>query len=308
MGLEEMSGRGVKLLFLGTSGSIPTKERNLSSVVMKYDSELLMFDCGEGTQRQMGMAKLGLAKKMKIFISHMHGDHVLGLPGLFQSMALLGRKNDLDIYGPRGIRKFVESVNKTVQFNLSFPLHVHEVRAGRIDNEKLYEVHSAWTDHVIPCLGYSFVEKPKPGRFNVQIARRLQIPEGPLWKTLQMGKPVKVKGRKIDPRLVVGPSRPGIKVTYATDTRPAPGVVFLASRADVLIHDACFDSSLEEKASQDGHSTAAQAARVAKRGKVRKLILTHISARYRDSSILLKEAKKVFPNSVVASDLMTVDL
>jgi len=266
-----------------------------------------MFDCGEGTQRQMGLAKLSPAKKMKIFISHMHGDHVLGLPGLIQSMALLGRQNSLEIYGPRGVKRFVELVNETVQFNITFPIHIHEAKPGKIDGGERYEVHAAWADHVVPCLAYSFVEKPKPGRFHVQVAKRLGVPEGPLWKMLQMGKAVRVKGKRIDPRLVVGASRPGVKVVYATDTRPSRRIVSLASKADVLIHDGTFDGSLEEKARPDGHSTAAQAAMVAKAAKVRKLVLTHISARYRDPSILLKEAKKAFRNTLVAQDLMTIE-
>lgn len=298
----------VRVHFLGTGASIPTKDRNLSSVVVRYDSELVMFDCGEGTQKQMSIAGLSLGKKMKIFISHMHGDHVLGLSGLMQSMALLGREKQLDVYGPRGITKFVDCVNDAVQFNPTFPLNVHEVRAGRVDDARLYEVHSAWMNHVVPCLGYSFVEKPKPGKFNVKVARRLRIPEGPLWKVLQMGKTVRVKGRKIYPRLVVGPSKPGSKIVYTADTRPCDETVRLASKADILIHDSSFDSSLEEKASLDGHSTAAQAARTAKKAKARKLILTHISARYRTPAVLLREARKIFPNTAVASDLMTIDL
>jgi len=297
----------LQLIFLGTSGSTPTRERNLPSVVVKYDSELLMFDCGEGTQRQMGLAKLSPAKKMKIFISHMHGDHVLGLPGLLQSMALLGRQNSLEIYGPRGIRRFVELVNETVQFSITFPVYIREVKAGKIDAKERYEVHAAWADHVVPCMAYSFVEKPRPGRFHVQIARRLGVPEGPLWKMLQMGRAVRVKGKKIDPRLVVGPSKPGIKIVYATDTRPSRRIALLASKADVLIHDGTFDSSLEEKARPDGHSTAAQAAKVAKAAKVRELVLTHISARYRDPSVLLREARRIFQNTVVARDLMTME-
>jgi len=266
-----------------------------------------MFDCGEGTQRQMALARLSPAKKMKIFISHMHGDHVLGLPGLIQSMALLGRQNSLEIYGPRGVERFVELVNETVQFNVTFPIHIHEAKPGKINDEERYEVHAAWADHVIPCLAYSFVERPRPGRFHVQMAKKLGVPEGPLWKMLQMGRAVKVKGKKIDPRLVVGPSRPGVKIVYATDTRPNRRVVSLASKANVLIHDGTFDSSLGEKARPDGHSTAAEAATVARTAKVRKLLLTHISARYRDPSILLKEARRVFRNTLVAQDLMTIE-
>lgn len=298
----------MRLFFLGTGGSIPTGERNLPSVVMKYDSELLMFDCGEGTQRQMGRAKLSPAKKMKIFISHMHGDHVFGLPGLLQSMALLGRENGLDVYGPKGIGKFIESMNETVRFSSTFPIHVHEIGAGKVVDEKFYQIYSARADHVIPCLGYSFVEKPKPGRFNVKMARKLEVPEGPLWKILQTGKPVKIKGRRIDPGLIVGPPRSGGKIVYATDTRPTSRIASLALRADILIHDSCFDSSLEEKAIEDGHSTSAQAARIAKRAKVKKLVLMHISARYREELTLLEEAKKIFPNTIVASDLTVIEL
>jgi len=297
----------LQLIFLGTAGSTPTKERSLPSVVVKYDSELLMFDCGEGTQRQMGMAKLSPAKKMKIFISHMHGDHVLGLPGLLQSMALLGRENSLEIYGPKGIRRFVDSVNETVRFDITFPVHIYEIRPGKICDEQRYEVHAAWADHVVPCLAYSFVEKPRPGRFNVRMVRKLGVPEGPLWKRLQMGKPVRVKGKKIDPRLVVGPSRPGVKIVYATDTRPSLKIASLASKANVLIHDGTFDSSLEEKALPDGHSSAAQAAGVAKRAKAQMLVLTHISARYQDPSVLAREARKTFRNTVVARDLMIIE-
>jgi len=298
--------RRLELIFLGTGGSTPTRERNLPSVVIKYDSELLMFDCGEGTQRQMGLVRLSPAKKMKIFISHMHGDHVFGLPGLIQSMALLGRQNSLEIYGPKGVKDFVELVNETVQFNVTFPIRIHEVKAGKIDDAERYEVRAAWADHVVPCIAYSFAERPRPGKFHVQVARRLGVPEGPLWKMLQMGKAVRVKGKRIDPRLVVGPPKPGIKVVYATDTRPSRRVASLASNADVLIHDGTFDGSLEEKAGPDGHSTASQAAKVAKAARVRKLVLTHISARYRDPSILLREAKKIFRSTVVARDLMTI--
>jgi ribonuclease Z len=298
----------LELVFLGTSASTPTKERNLSSIVLRYDSELLMFDCGEGTQRQMGQAKLSPAKKMKIFISHMHGDHVFGLPGLIQSMALFGRQNALEIYGPKGVKSFIQQVNETVQFSPTFPMLIHEVKPGKVDDDKRYEIHAAWADHVIPCLAYSFIERPKPGKFHVHVAKRLGIPMGPLWKKLQMGTAVKVGGKRIDPHLVVGPSKPGIKVVYASDTRPSRRIASLASNADVLIHDGTFDGSLEEKAQSDGHSTAEQAARVAKNAKVRKLILTHISARYRDPSILLKEARKVFRNTIVAEDFMRIKL
>ncbi|MFH0849195.1 MAG: ribonuclease Z [archaeon] len=296
------------VVFLGTSGSVPTVNRSLPSVAIKYNSELLMFDCGEGTQRQMTLARLGLSKKMKILVSHMHGDHVLGLPGVLQSMALMGRTKELDIYGPRGIGDFLTCIQETVRYGLTFPVKIHEVNRGRIVDEPSYEIRATKADHVMTCLAYAFVEKPRPGRFDTAAAKRLKIPEGPLWKRLQFGQTIRTGGRRIRPQQVVGPSRPGIKVTYATDTRPSKMVMALAQASDLLIHDASFDSSLEEKATLDGHSTAAQAASLAKRAKVKRLALTHISARYRDSSILLREARKIFRKSFIAQDLMTTEL
>ncbi len=297
----------LRVTFLGTSGSMPTLKRSLPSIVLRYSADLLMFDCGEGTQRQMVSARLGFPRKMKIFVTHMHGDHVLGLPGLIQSMALLGRENRLDIYGPRGIRDFLECVRETLEFGLNFPLEVHEIRSGENINESYYQVRTASADHVVPALCYAFVEKPRPGRFKVSVAKRLKIPEGPLRKKLQSGCSIIVSGRRIMPQEVIGPSRPGLKITYTGDTRPSKAVTTLAQGSDLLIHDACFDSSLEDKAELDGHSTAAQAAQVARKARVRQLALTHISARYRDQKILLTEARKVFRSSFVAEDLMTVE-
>jgi ribonuclease Z len=296
--------------FLGTAGSVPTPKRSLPAVAIQRKGELLLLDCGEGTQRQMVQAKMGFHRKTKVFITHMHGDHVLGLPGLIQTMSLMDREKKLEIYGPKGICAFVELVKQTVQFTLTFPTEVFEIEnAGKICEEKEYEVHTVWADHVIPSLAYALVEKPRAGKFYPEKAKKLGVPEGPLWSKLQRGFAVELpNGRTVKPEEVVGPPRPGRKIVYSGDTRPSKSLAEIASNADLLIHDATFDDNLEERAREDGHSTPGQAAKVAKEAKVRRLVLTHISARYEDSGILLEQAKKVFPSVQIAEDFMQVDV
>lgn len=267
-----------------------------------------MFDCGEGTQRQMFAARLGLNKKMKLFVSHMHGDHVLGIPGLLQTMSLLGRTERLQIFGPKGIKKFIELFNRTVPYNLAFKLQIDEIEDGLVTKEQEYEVFSAWGKHVIPCLSYAMVEKPRPGRFNVRMAKRLGVPEGPLWKKLQMGESITIKGRAVTPKRIVGPSRSGSKVVYIADTRPCPSVERLARRADLLVAESTFDDSKKDKASEYLHSTASETAKLARRAKVRKLALTHMSAAYKDPRILLRQAKRIFRNTVLACDLLRLEV
>lgn len=296
----------VSVTFLGTGGSVPSKFRNLSSVLLRRGPELLLFDCGEGTQRQFLQAKAGTNRKMRVFISHLHGDHVFGLPGLLHSLSFMGRTRELEIFGPRGIAQFINSVNRVVKLHSQFPLRVREVSAGRVVKDREYEVRAAAAKHGITCLAYSFQEKPKPGRFDPAKARKLGIPEGPLWKKLQTAGSVKVGGRRIPSRLVVGPPREGVKVTYAVDTRPCASVVKLAWRSDLLIHDSSFDESAALKAKEYGHSTATEAANIAKRSKVRKLALFHISAMYEDATPLLAQARRLFPSAILAEDMATV--
>lgn len=287
---------------------MPTKGRNLPSVVARRENEVLMFDCGEGTQKQMVLSRIGFNKKMKIFITHMHGDHVLGLPGMLQSMSLLGRSKELDIYGPEGIRDFIESVNRTVQFQLVFPVRIHEVGPGTVLNEPYYEIKAVRGSHVIPCLSYGLVEKPRPGRFNPRKAQTLGVPKGPLWKKLQLGQHVKIGSRIVKSSDVVGSSRPGVKLVYATDTRPCSAVERLAANADLLIHDGSFDDSMRDKAKEYGHSTASEAAKLARQAKVKQLALMHISAMYNNPSVLLRQARKIHRKTVIASDLMVIDV
>ena len=300
----------LRVIFLGTAGSVPTPKRSLPAILIQRKGEQLMFDCGEGVQRQMMKAKTGFHKKMKVFVSHMHGDHVLGLPGLLQTMALLDRERKLEVYGPSGINRFIEAIKETVQFVLTFPVEIHEIEeAGVVCEEEEYAIKAVWANHVIPSLAYALVEKPRPGKFYPEKAEALGVPEGPLWSKLQHKHKVNLPdGRVVKPEQVVGPPRPGRKIVYTGDTRTFKGFAKFAAGADLLIHDATLDDELAEKAEEDGHSTPSQAAENAKKGKVKQLILTHISARYDDTSALLEQAQKVFKNTRVAEDFTKIEI
>ena len=298
------------VIFLGTAGSVPTPERSLPAILIQRKGEQIMFDCGEGVQRQMIKAKAGFHRKTKIFITHMHGDHVLGLPGLMQTMALLDRERKLEVYGPTGIKRFIEAIRETVQFVLTFPVEIHEIEeAGVVCEEEECVIKAVWANHVIPNLAYALVEKPRPGKFHPEKAKAIGVPEGPLWSKLQHGHKVKLPdGRVIKPEQVVGPPRAGRKIVYTGDTRPFRGVVKFAAGADLLIHDATLDDELADRAEDDGHSTPNQAAENAKKAKAKQLILMHISARYDDASVLLEQARKIFKNTEVAEDFMKIEI
>jgi ribonuclease Z len=300
----------MRVIFLGTAGSVPTSERSLPAVIVKRQNEQIMFDCGEGVQRQMIKAKVGFHKKMKIFISHMHGDHVLGLPGLLQTMALMDRQKQIEIYGPPGTTQFLECLRESLQFGLTFPVEIHEVfGAGIVCKEKGYIVESAESNHVVSSMAYALVEKPRPGKFYPEKAKELGVPEGVLWSKLQHGDKIRLpNGKVVNPFEVVGSRRKGRKIVYTGDTRPFKGFAKIASCADLVIHDSTFDDTLSEKAELDGHSTPSQAGQQAKRAKAKKLVLTHISARYPDAGLLLEQAKKAFENTVVAEDFMELEL
>jgi len=300
----------MQVIFLGTAASVPTVARALPSVVVKRKNEVLMLDCGEGVQRQMIKAGVGFHRKMKVFVSHMHGDHVLGLPGLLQTMSLLDRTQKLEVYGPVGTKAFIEAIQRTVQFVLTFPVETHEIRKeGIICVEKEYHVQAVKTDHVIPSLAYALIEKPRPGKFNPERAKALGVPEGPLWSKLQHGEKVKIAtGKVVRPEQVVGTPRLGRKIAYSGDTRPTKRLVSLAENADLLIHEATLDDELVEKAREDGHSTPSQAAETAKKARVKRLILTHLSSRYKSAQSLLEKARKIFPNVDVAEDFMKVEV
>jgi ribonuclease Z len=298
------------VIFLGTAGAIPTLQRSLPAVLIQRGNELLMLDCGEGVQRQMIRAKVGVHKKMKIFLSHLHGDHVLGLPGLLQTMALLDRKRDVEVYGPEGTAAFLTCVQEALHFGLTFDVIIHEVHdAGVVCDEADYAVEAVWANHVMPTLAYAFLEKTRPGKFYPEKAAALGVPKGILWSKLQHGKAVTLPdGNVVKPEEATGAARRGRKIVYSGDTRPFKEFAKFASGADLLIHEATFDDALAEKAELDGHSTPGQAALQAKRAKAKLLVLTHVSARYADSALLLEQAKKVFENTVVAEDFLVLDL
>ncbi len=234
---------------------------------------------------------------------------MLGLPGLFQTMSLLDREKKLEVYGPAGIIAFVKAIKQTVHFTLTFPLEVSEIKeAGLVCEQREYQVDATWADHVTPSLAYALIEKPRPGKFHPEKAKSLGVPEGPLWSKLQNGSVVKLPdGHIVRSEEVLGPPRPGRKIVYTGDTRPSKNLVKFAENADLLIHDATFDDELWERAREDGHSTPSQAAETAKKAGAKWLVLTHISARYRDPSLLLEQARNIFPSVDLAEDFMKID-
>lgn len=299
---------GMRITFLGTSGSMPSKNRGASGVVVRRGRELIMFDCGEGIQRQMVRAEIGFQRPMRIFITHLHGDHVLGLPGLLQSMSLLRREKELHIYGPTGLVKFVQAFSESLGGPL-FPVILYEVvDPGVIHQERGYRVETVKAVHRTNSWSYGLFESPRPGRFNPERARKLELPKGPGWNRLQHGEEVEFDGVIYRPEMVCGPPRDGRSIVYSGDTSPNDDLIHLAEGADVLIHESTFLDELSDRAEEDGHTTAAQAAEVAKKAEVGLLVLTHISSRYPEPDIVLAEAKKIFDNVVVASDLMVIDV
>jgi len=295
----------VEVIFLGTAGSFPTAKRGAPAIAVRRGAELLLFDCGEGTQRQMVLAKVGLKAQTSIFITHMHGDHVLGLPGLLQTMALFDRTAPLKVYGPEGIYAFVKAMKETVRFGLTYPIEVKEVVEGLVYEKEDYHVESAWMKHPIPSLGYALVEKTRPGKFFPSKAEALGIPKGPLWGELQKGRTISTPaGRIVHPDDVMGSPRRGRKIVYTGDTSACEAAVALARDADLLIHEATFDDELAEEALESGHSTPSQAAEAAKKARVKRLVLTHISGRYIEEDGFLDRARRIFPEVIVAWDLM----
>lgn len=300
----------IQVVFLGTGGSIPTLKRGLPAVLVQRWGEQIMFDCGEGVQRQMMKIRGGFHKEMKVFITHMHGDHVLGLPGLMQTMAMLNRERKLEIYGPPSITRFLECVRETLQFGLTFAVEIHEVEEpGVICDEAEYAVEAVRSNHVGPSFCYAFVEKSRPGRFSTKKALALGIPKGPLWSGLQHGQRVKLSnGKEVRPEQVLGSARRGRKIVYTGDTKPFRSLAKFATDADLLIHDATLDDGLAERAKEDGHSTPSQAATAAKKARVKQLVLTHISARYEDAAILVKQARRLFRKTQAAEDFMVIEV
>ncbi len=291
----------IRIVFFGTGGSWPSPERNVMSLGLQVDSEVLLFDCGEGTQRQIMHTHISFMKISKIFITHFHGDHFLGLAGLIQTMVLNERKEPLDIFGPPGTINMVTRYLSIGYYSLSFPVRIYELSSGDMIDFGDYIISVIRTRHPVPSLAYSFKEKDIP-RIDREKAESLGLDSKTLEILRKEGK-INYNGREITIDEVAGGIRKGRKIVYSGDTAPFEEFVEFARDADILIHEATTDSSLEEKTNKYGHSSARQAAEMAKLANVQRLMLVHISPRYRNPKPILDDARKIFPNTEVPSDL-----
>jgi ribonuclease Z len=299
----------LSVTFLGTAASIPTIDRNVAALAVQREGETLLFDCGEGTQRQMMRYGVGFSFR-EIFFTHYHADHMLGVTGLLRTLGLQDRSQPITLFGPRGGQRILgAAISLGIERN-KFPVDILEIRPGDRLARDQYDIVAFETEHRADTLGFALVEHPRLGRFNPQRARELGIPEGPLWGRLHKGETVTLEdGRTFSPADLVGAPRSGRSLVYTGDTRPSLAVIQAAKQADLLIHEATFGGDELARAKETGHSTAAEAARVAVEAGARRLALTHISSRYnRDTSELLAEAKAVFPETVIARDGMTIEV
>jgi ribonuclease Z len=299
----------LSLTFLGTAASIPTVDRNVAGLALQREGETILFDCGEGNQRQMMRYGVGFAFQ-EIFFTHYHADHMLGVTGLLRTLGLQDRSAPVTLYGPKGGQRILgAAISLGIERN-KFPVEIVEVKPGDRLVRQDYDIVAFETQHRADTVGYALVEHPRLGRFNPERARELGIPEGPLWGRLHKGETVILAdGRTVRPAELVGEHRDGRTLVYTGDTRPHLSVIEAAKGADLLVHEATFGSDELERARETGHSTAAEAARVALEAGARRLVLTHISSRYtRDASELLAEARAVFPETMIARDGMMVDV
>ncbi|MDQ3672589.1 MAG: ribonuclease Z, partial [Actinomycetota bacterium] len=295
------------VVFLGTSGSTPTAQRALSATLVRRGGDRLLFDCAEGTQRQLLRCDVGLAELEEIFLTHFHADHYLGLPGMLKTYSLRGRELPLTIYGPRGLRDLLQALRR-IFGRLSFPLETVELEPGARLERAGYALETFSVDHGVSAVGYALVEAERPGRFDVETAERLGVPDGPLRGLLQRGETVTLAdGSEVDPEVVLGPRRGGRKVVLTGDTAPAGSVVDAASGADLLVHEATFLADERERARETLHSTAGEAALVARESGVKLLALTHLSTRYFGHQVV-EEARELFPDTVVPRDFDVVEI
>jgi len=298
----------MKLIFLGTSASQPTENRGLSCICLEKDGEIFMFDAGEAAQISYMKSGLGWNKKMKIFVTHLHGDHCIGLLGLVQTMTMQHRTESLEIYGPPGIEEFISANIKILNFGLSFPVMITTVKEGKIFDSKIYSIYACKANHSVITYSYLFEEKDKPGRFNLEKARNLKIPKGKLWKQLQNGIKIKIGERIISPEVVLEEKRPGKKIGISGDTMPTKELEKFFKDCDYLVFDSTFLDEIKEKAEETCHSTAKQAALLGKNAKVKNLILTHFSARYKDETKHLEEARQFHDSVITAKDFLEIEI
>ena len=302
----------LKVVFLGTAGSLPTIIRNPSAFLINYEGELLLFDCGEGTQKQMMKAKTGMQKLTSIFISHLHADHILGLPGLLQTMAFQGRTEPIMIYGPKGILDFIKNIEKLFTTKLKFKIITKQLINNETVKKNNYCIKAILMNHGIETFGYIFQENEKPGKFNKEKAESLGIEKGPLYSKLHHGEKIKLNdGRVIDPYKdgIVGKPRKGIKISYSGDTRENEYFMEKAKNSNLLIHEATFSKNEKDLAYEWGHSTASGVAILAKKYNIKILALVHISQRFTDKiDIIMNEAKKEFDHTIIPNDLEYLEI
>jgi len=295
------------VVFLGTSGSAPTARRAPTAVLLRRGGERLLFDCGEGTQRQLLRSSIGLVDLTEIFVTHFHADHYLGLPGMLKTFALRQRDVPLTVYGPPGLRDLFDSLRR-VFGKLTYGVELVELRAGDALERDGYKLLVFPVAHGVASVGYAIAEDPRPGRFDVETADALEIPAGPERGALQHGESVTLPdGRVVTPDQVLGPARPGRRIVIPGDTAPTETVRVLSEGADLLVHEASFAEEEHERAAETMHSTARQAAELARDAEVKLLALTHLSPRYFGPEIA-REARAVFPTTVVPRDFDVVEV
>jgi ribonuclease Z len=300
----------LSVTFLGTAASRPTVERSVSALALVREGETFLVDCGEGTQRQM--MRYGVSFVFgDLLLTHLHGDHVFGIAGLLKTMALQDREPPLRVWGPRGTAQLMRRVDALAGEALCYPVQVAELAPGERIARDGYAIEAFAVDHKgAAAIGFALVEQERRGRFDPERARALGVPEGPLWGRIHKGESVTLDdGRVVAPETLVGPTRPGRTLVVSGDTRPCTGTAARAAGADLLVHEATFGDEEAERARETGHSTAREAAVLAREAGVRRLVLTHLSARYsRDASALEREAREEFAATVVAKDGMAVEV
>jgi len=306
----------VEITFLGTSSGVPTRSRNVSSIALRLPqrAEIWLFDCGEGTQHQVLRSDLKISQLRRIFITHLHGDHIFGLMGLLASCGMAGNAQAIDIYGPEGLEAYLQACTKYSQTHFSYPIKVHTIKPGLIYEDQEFNVSCQLLKHRIPAHGYRIVEKDKPGKFNLEKAKALGIPPGPIYSKLKRGETVALPdGRKIHGKQLCGPTEIGRKMAYCTDTVFCENAIALAENVDMLIHEATFAHQDAQMAFERLHSTSTMAAQVALAAQVKLLVMTHFSPRYGPANALslddlLTEAKAIFPNTKLAYDFFSHEI
>jgi ribonuclease Z len=295
------------VVFLGTAGSAPSAQRAPTALLVRRGGERLLFDCAEGTQRQLLRSSVGLVELEEIFLTHFHADHFLGLPGMLKTFALRGRELPVTVYGPPGLVQLVDALRRVIG-RLGYDLRLQELRPGEALERGDYTIVTFPVEHGVSAVGYALVEQPRPGRFDVPTADALGVPPGPERGALQRGEPVALAdGRTVAPEQVLGPPRPGRKLVLTGDTGPSGSVVEAARGADVLVHEATFLEEERDRARETSHSTAVDAAEAARGAEVGLLALTHLSHRYYGPDVA-REARAVFPDTVVPRDFDIIDV